>query len=149
MANTTLTQTGAQVQADLNLLDNNQATSGQVLTADGSGGCAWASPSGGGGTGYNGTIYLPYSACKAFVLHANGSCDFIDTTYDVSLTNVSLVILINTGREGLDMVSISNAYAFYQSKTGGYYNNVVGAMTNFATAFVCPYANNFDITLDD
>lgn len=41
MANTTLTQTGAQVQADLDLLDNNQATQGQVLTADGSGGCAW------------------------------------------------------------------------------------------------------------
>ena len=49
MANTQLTQTGAQVQADLNLLDSNSATSGQVLTADGSGGCAWATPSGGSG----------------------------------------------------------------------------------------------------
>jgi len=49
MANFTLTQTGQQIQDDLDLLDNNQATSGQVLTADGDGGASWQTPSGGGG----------------------------------------------------------------------------------------------------
>lgn len=41
MANFKLTQTGEQIQADLNLLDKNSATSGQVLTANGTGGASW------------------------------------------------------------------------------------------------------------
>lgn len=41
MANFKLTQTGEQIQADLNLLDNNSATQGQVLTANGTGGASW------------------------------------------------------------------------------------------------------------
>jgi hypothetical protein len=56
MADTTLTQSGAQVQADLNLLDSNSATQGQVLTANGTGGCAWANISGGGTQLYQHTI---------------------------------------------------------------------------------------------
>lgn len=46
-----LTQTGAQVQSILNKADKLPATvgtSGQVLTADGSGGAAWTTPQGGG-----------------------------------------------------------------------------------------------------
>lgn len=47
MANFKLTQTGEQIQADLDLLDSNSATSGQVLTADGAGGASWQNASGG------------------------------------------------------------------------------------------------------
>lgn len=57
MANFKLTQTGEQIQEDLNLLDNNSATNGQVLTADGSGGASWKTPSGGGGSGSGGLYY--------------------------------------------------------------------------------------------
>lgn len=57
MANFKLTQTGEQIQADLDLLDKNSATQGQVLTANGSGGASWQNASSGGGsgsfTGYN------------------------------------------------------------------------------------------------
>ena len=45
MANFKLTQTGEQIQADLDLLDKNSATSGQVLTANGTGGASWQDPS--------------------------------------------------------------------------------------------------------
>ena len=41
MANFKLTQTKEQIQADLNLIDSNSATSGQVLTANGTGGASW------------------------------------------------------------------------------------------------------------
>lgn len=56
MANFKLTQTGEQIQADLDLLDKNSATQGQVLTANGTGGASWQNVSGGGSssfTGYN------------------------------------------------------------------------------------------------
>ncbi len=49
MANFKLTQTGEQIQADLNLLDSNSATQGQVLTANGTGGASWQNASGGSG----------------------------------------------------------------------------------------------------
>lgn len=41
MANFKLTQTGEQIQVDLDLLDKNSATQGQVLTANGQGGASW------------------------------------------------------------------------------------------------------------
>lgn len=41
MANFKLNQTGEQIQADLDLLDNNSANYGKVLTADGKGGAFW------------------------------------------------------------------------------------------------------------
>ena len=47
MANFKLTQTKEQIQADLNLLDNNSATQGQVLTANGTGGASWQNAAGG------------------------------------------------------------------------------------------------------
>ena len=49
MANFKLTQTKEQIQADLDLLDKNSATAGQVLTANGTGGASWQNASGGGG----------------------------------------------------------------------------------------------------
>jgi len=53
MANTTLTQTGAQVQSILNKADKLPATvgtNGQVLTSDGTN-LSWQTPQGGGGGG--------------------------------------------------------------------------------------------------
>ncbi len=47
MANFKLTQTGEQIQADLDLLDKNSATQGQVLTANGTGGASWQNAQGG------------------------------------------------------------------------------------------------------
>lgn len=47
MANFKLTQTKEQIQADLNLLDKNTATAGQVLTANGTGGASWQNAAGG------------------------------------------------------------------------------------------------------
>ena len=45
MANFKLTQTGEQIQTDLDLLDKNSATQGQVLTANGTGGASWQNAS--------------------------------------------------------------------------------------------------------
>ena len=54
MANFKLTQTKEQIQADLDLLDKNTATAGQVLTANGTGGASWQNAAGGGGSGGGG-----------------------------------------------------------------------------------------------
>ena len=58
MANFKLTQTGEQIQADLDLLDKNSATQGQVLTANGSGGASWQNASSGSGSGGGTQLYL-------------------------------------------------------------------------------------------
>lgn len=47
MANFTLDQTGQEIQDILDTVGNNQATSGQVLTADGNGGASWQNAGGG------------------------------------------------------------------------------------------------------
>ncbi len=62
MANFKLAQTGEQIQADLNLLDKNSATSGQVLTANGNGGSSWQNVSSGSGGGTQ--LYLHEIACS-------------------------------------------------------------------------------------
>ena len=51
MANFKLTQTKEQIQADLDLLDKNSATAGQVLTANGTGGASWQNAASGGSGG--------------------------------------------------------------------------------------------------
>ena len=73
MANFKLTQTKEQIQADLNLLDNNSATAGQVLTANGTGGASWQNASGGGGGasiggGYTITSTVNSSGAKICIL---------------------------------------------------------------------------------
>lgn len=63
MANTTLTQTGAQVQSILNKADKLPATvgtNGQVLTSDGTN-LSWQTPQGGGTQLYKHTIRLSTS----------------------------------------------------------------------------------------
>ena len=47
MANYQSTHTGAEIDAGIDLLDKNSATSGQVLTANGTGGASWQNASGG------------------------------------------------------------------------------------------------------
>ena len=54
MANYQSTHTGSEIDAGINLLENNSATSGQVLTANGTGGASWQNASGGSGSG---TLY--------------------------------------------------------------------------------------------
>ena len=74
MANFKLTQTKEQIQADLDLLDKNTATAGQVLTANGTGGASWQNASGGadGKNGKNVVYIVPNETW---------------TDNDVSLTN--------------------------------------------------------------
>ena len=59
MANFKLTQTKEQVQADLDLLDKNSATAGQVLTANGTGGASWQNAASGGVPGKNLVYIVP------------------------------------------------------------------------------------------
>ena len=51
MANYQSTHTGAEIDAGIDLLNNNSATQGQVLTADGIGGASWQNAGGGGSGG--------------------------------------------------------------------------------------------------
>ena len=51
MAKYQSTHTGAEIDAGIDLLDNNSATSGQVLTANGTGGASWQNASGGASIG--------------------------------------------------------------------------------------------------
>ena len=66
MAEFILTQTGQEIQADLDLLDNNQAAQGQVLTANGSGGASWQNASGGDKL-YRHNIYMTATSYKVFL----------------------------------------------------------------------------------
>ena len=59
MANFKLTQTKEQIQADLDLLDKNTATAGQVLTANGTGGASWQNAAGGGVPGKSLVYIVP------------------------------------------------------------------------------------------
>lgn len=59
MANFKLTQTKEQIQADLDLLDKNSATQGQVLTANGTGGASWQNAAGGGVPGKSLVYIVP------------------------------------------------------------------------------------------
>ena len=74
MANFKLTQTKEQIQADLDLLDKNTATAGQVLTANGTGGASWQNAAGGGsggvsiGGGYRITSSVNSSGAKICIL---------------------------------------------------------------------------------
>ena len=73
MANFKLTQTKEQIQADLDLLDKNTATAGQVLTANGTGGASWQNASGGSGGvsiggGYRITSSVNSSGAKICIL---------------------------------------------------------------------------------
>ena len=59
MANFKLTQTKEQIQADLDLLDKNTATAGQVLTANGTGGASWQNvPAGKDGKNGKSLVYI-------------------------------------------------------------------------------------------
>ena len=103
MANTTLTQTGQQVQADLDLLDNNNATQGQVLTADGQGGCAWANAGGGSGTQlYKHQIQVSDNNNNNFVVlkfTGYGTINTPITTYSLLSSNITNLFIIGNLRK--------------------------------------------------
>lgn len=82
MANFTLDQTGQEIQDILDTVGNNQATQGQVLTADGSGGASWQNASGGDKwylhkilfTGYSGVIlYIKNNTSATFTSETLGN----------------------------------------------------------------------------
>ena len=86
MANFKLTQTKEQIQADLDLLDKNTATAGQVLTANGTGGASWQNASGGGGSGgasigggYRITSSVNSSSAKICILCGKHSYEGVST----------------------------------------------------------------------
>lgn len=104
MANFKLNQTGEQIQADLNLLDSNSATQGQVLTANGTGGAIWQNASGGGGnsyfeafTGYQAGIYLSGAGYNfsAFKLHNAITDSLVDVTNQAMSGNYDYVVFTN------------------------------------------------------
>ena len=61
MANYQSTHTGAQIDAGIDLLGNNSATQGQVLTANGTGGASWQNAGGGGGASIGGGFTLIFN----------------------------------------------------------------------------------------
>ena len=86
MANFKLTQTKEQIQADLDLLDKNSATAGQVLTANGTGGATWQDASGGGG-GF--TPRLLYPTEQLTHTGGHGTITRQDFCFDITATEVA------------------------------------------------------------
>ena len=86
MANFKLNQTGEQIQADLNLIDSNSATQGQVLTANGTGGASWQNASGGGipiGGGYT-VNYRTDALNHETIVVFGGNVIYSGTTYETN-----------------------------------------------------------------
>lgn len=97
MANFKLTQTKEQIQADLDLLDKNTATAGQVLTANGTGGASWQNASGGSGGGTVGfTINCSLDLSAAAILYfADGTNNTITNT-NATFNNVVMFNITKT-----------------------------------------------------
>ena len=87
MANFKLTQTKEQIQADLNLLDNNSATQGQVLTANGTGGASWQNAKGGkdGVNGKNVLYVIPNGTFQNDDASLNSS---INSTLNIAVVTI-------------------------------------------------------------
>lgn len=106
MANFTLDQTGQEIQDILDTVGNNQATQGQVLTADGSGGASWQNASGG-------SLYAHYTMLdnftKTFIFITNSSTTF---------TNDSLATYLYNNGFNDSSYGIKNTYVTIDSSTG-------------------------------
>ena len=96
MANFTLDQTGQEIQDILDTVGNNEATQGQVLTADGNGGASWQNAS--GGSLYRHSVYIGNATDSAPIItifnHSSNSLTLTDVAkylydsgYDASYTN--------------------------------------------------------------
>ena len=115
MANTTLTQTGAQVQAILDKADklpSTLGTAGQVLTMNaGATAPEWQTPSGGGATiniyAANGNSSFP--SCKFYYAYlANGTWSGLtEMNADTTINNVELIRFYVT-RTAIDQFSTQN-----------------------------------------
>lgn len=91
MANTTLTQTGAQVQSILNKADKLPATvgtNGQVLTSDGTN-LSWTTPQGGGGGGTQLYKHIVNNKYIFVGLSPNQYTNFVSIMNDIIISIVS------------------------------------------------------------
>ena len=102
MANFKLTQSKEQIQADLNLLDSNTATNGQVLTANGTGGASWQNASGGGGggvseiaNGFTVTVLYNYSDGLTFYDKDGNSHTGTGTFYNINYIEIKGMLWSN------------------------------------------------------
>lgn len=116
MANFKLTQTGEQIQADLNLLDKNSATSGQVLTANGTGGASWQNVSSGDGSQTIGNGYTFNCSSDMHTIHfwVLGTVNnvygwhYISDDDNLTLTNVSLVVFEDMNAPSGELTTLTN-----------------------------------------
>ena len=156
MANTTLTQTGAEVQAILDKADNlpsSLGTAGQVLAVNsGATGMEWKTP-GGGMKGYNGSLTIWENDTRVIVVKSNGWDDVYQssgsqqtyTLYDVvymyvvhSGSSLGSAYMSNVAINGFDFGSNTIMKTSSDLESGGPY--VIEAW---------PYANGFYLTLAD
>lgn len=156
MANFKLTQTGEQIQADLNLLDRNSATSGQVLTANGTGGASWQNASGGSSGSQVGGGYTLHIYSDTGYIHYRflGTKDGVYGWHDVSdsnngetYQNVSIVIIETVGNHA----SADNA-TFTQNALYLYDGTPVNTHDQLKTSVagkICILKGNFDLTYYD
>lgn len=142
MANFKLTQTGEQIQADLNLLDKNSATSGQVLTANGSGGSSWQNVSSGSGGLYFHQITLSFTPNDSSENPENQSIMAIFGLY----LNKSEAFTLDTFCSYLSQLSnYGEMIAGYGLTTSGIYMDMVHNSPAFAHIWSVSVQNNTDI----
>ena len=129
MANFKLTQTKEQIQADLDLLDKNTATAGQVLTANGTGGASWqnAKPGHDGAPGKNVLYVIPNGTFQNDDASLNSS---INSTLNITVATIdsdwrvgdnAIIPYYNTtceanrilGGEILDINEVDNMVSIY------------------------------------
>lgn len=146
MANYQSTHTGAQIDAGIDLLDKNSATSGQVLTANGTGGASWQNASGGStveanptlagteadltGLSVNGTKYkVPSGGSGSGTVVANPSTNATEelstiridgTTYSIGTGMVPIVAKITQTGSPFTLTKVGNIPISDSSGLSGY-----------------------------
>ena len=152
MANYQSTHTGAEIDAGIDLLNNNSATEGQVLTANGTGGASWQNASGGGGSLYLHFIrmYKNQTGIVEYTIYINiyskNATPFTAETFTQFIDNLTSpkVLMANGGA-----VSNYQQYAIEYVKKSGATNNItVGAInTKSSVSVQYPQFFDFDITV--
>lgn len=151
MANYKLNQTGEQIQADLNLLDSNSATEGQVLTANGTGGASWQNASGGGKQ-----LYVHNIKVKGTYKISNKSIEFSAATALIRIISskpdsytindyVALANIIGNTSSPYDSAPIGERCGIIISGQG---NHFYKAYALFGTSRVSLSVSAFDTSFD-
>ena len=151
MANYQSTHTGAEIDVGIDLLDKNSATSGQVLTANGTGGASWQNTSGtsiGGGYEIFSTFQGAPSDSKFLILgkRAIDGVYGLHNKYDdiyagkivpnsTAYTNVSIVIPLYWGADSFYVRDYSSLRAYdgtvlTSSNRETYINNICYLVKN-------------------